>query len=418
MRTTTQDEIRTRFCSAMSEIYRAEVPLYDELLRLVRDVDGRGRDADREAPRIAIERHGAIRLGRPDELLLVRRLFAVMGMHPVGYYDLAPSGIPVHSTAFRPTSPSSLAANPFRMFTSLLRLDLVEDAALRREAERILAERRIMTQRAQVLIGVAETDGLDEAGAEELVRESLETFRWNAEASVDRSTYQRFRSAHPLIADVVCFKGPHVNHLTPRVLDIDAVHQAMIDLGMEPKETIEGPPRRANPVLLRQTSFKAREERISFAGELGTHTARFGEVEQRGAALTEKGRALYDRCLARKEAGAFNAIPDDADDLRRQDLIFCRYRATGRRATCRDLEPAIAEGAIEATPITYEDFLPASAAGIFRSNLPGEGATVRRTASARPAFEAALGAGIRDEMALYAEVATRSAREALAAIRP
>ncbi len=32
-----------------------------------------------------------------------------------------------------------------------------------------------------------------------------------------------------------------------------------------------------------------------FAGQKqGTHTARFGEIEQRGVALTPKGRQLYD----------------------------------------------------------------------------------------------------------------------------
>jgi uncharacterized glyoxalase superfamily metalloenzyme YdcJ len=54
---------------------------------------------------------------------------------------------------------------------------------------------------------------------------------------------------------------------------------------------------------LRQTSFKARPEPVEFIEEdgrrvTGAHAARFGEIEQRGAALTAKGRALYDRLLA------------------------------------------------------------------------------------------------------------------------
>ncbi len=36
-----------------------------------------------------MERHDAIRLGKPYELFTIRRLFKVMGMQPVGYYDLA-----------------------------------------------------------------------------------------------------------------------------------------------------------------------------------------------------------------------------------------------------------------------------------------------------------------------------------------
>ncbi len=418
MELVTPDEVRTRFSTSLSDLYRAEVPLYGELLRLVADINARSGDPEAGSERIALERHGAIRLGRPDELSLMARLFAVMGMAPVGYYDLAPSGVPVHSTAFRPLSAASLASNPFRMFTSLLRLELIEDLSLRSEAERILAVRRIMTPRAIALIERAEAaGGLDDAQADELVREALETFRWNAEAAVDRATYERLRKAHPLIADVVCFKGPHVNHLTPRTFDIDAVHAAMRAEGMGPKEVIEGPPRRAIPILLRQTSFRAREEQINFTGESGTHTARFGEVEQRGAALTPKGRALYDDALATGTADAFARWPDDMAGLYRAGLIFCRFRAV-RPASVPDMETAVASGAVVLEPITYEDFLPVSAAGIFRSNLAASHATaVSRRPGQVEEFEASLGCRTEDEMSLYAETQARSCREALATLR-
>ena len=136
--TVSPDDIRTRFSTALSDMYRAEVPLYGDLLRIVATINEHFENAP---SRIAIERHGAIRLGLPAELALIRRLFATMGMHPVGYYDLAPAGIPVHSTAFRPIADAALAHNPFRVFTSLLRLDLIADPDLRREAQDILQAR-------------------------------------------------------------------------------------------------------------------------------------------------------------------------------------------------------------------------------------------------------------------------------------
>jgi uncharacterized glyoxalase superfamily metalloenzyme YdcJ len=130
------------------------------------------------------------------------------------------------------------------------------------------------------------------------VQEALETFRWHRHATVDEETYHALHREHRLIADVVCFPGCHINHLTPRTLDIDRVQALMPECGIEPKALIEGPPRREVPILLRQTSFKALEEPVMFAGEhKGTHSARFGEIEQRGIALTPKGRALYDRLL-------------------------------------------------------------------------------------------------------------------------
>ena len=427
------DEIRSRFSAALSAMYRAEVPQYGELLSLVADINARVLEADPaganrlansgELSRLSEERHGAIRVGTADELAMIGRAFAVMGMTPVSYYNLAPAGVPVHSTAFRPVDPGALARNPCRVFCSLLRLELIEDAPLREEAARTLARRDIFTAGARELIATAETNGgLNADQADRFVAELLETFRWHAEATVSADTYARLVAAHRLIADVVSFKGPHINHLTPRTLDIDAAQAAMPERGITPKETIEGPPARACPILLRQTSFKALEEAIAFpSGEgavTGVHTARFGEIEQRGCALTPTGRALYDEALAKKD---FSALPDDWEALRRGGLAWFRYRPTlkglAERAETDDLDSLIAQGAVTAEPITYEDFLPISAAGIFQSNLGAEArAAAYAVDPAKAEFEQALGRPVLDEMALYQAEQDASLTETLTAL--
>lgn len=434
------DAIRTLFSQAMSDMYRSEVPQYGTLIDLVRDVNARTLEADPalrdrleaagELDRLDVERHGAIRLGTPQELRAIRRMFAVMGMVPVGYYDLSVAGIPVHSTAFRPVDEAALKRNPFRVFTSLLRLDLIEDQALAAEAEAILARRRIVTARAFELIERAEAEGgLTVAEAAEFVREALESFRWHGDATVDAETYDRFVAAHRLIADVVSFRGPHINHLTPRTLDIDAVQQQMPQRGIDPKAIIEGPPRRNAGILLRQTSFKALQETVTFQGTPGTHLARFGEIEQRGVALTPKGRALYDRLLAEVREGTdgsyterlqsiFAALPDDHDILRREALAYYRYRAAGPAPadSVASIEALIAGGALVADPQVYEDFLPVSAAGIFQSNLASDDMSNYRPAANRDAFEAALDAQVVDEMALYRATEADSLAQALEAL--
>ncbi|MBN2741711.1 MAG: DUF1338 domain-containing protein, partial [Rhodobacteraceae bacterium] len=53
-------------------------------------------------------------------------------------------------------------------------------------------------------------------------------------------------------------------------------------------------------------------------------------------------------------------------------------------------------------------FLPVSAAGIFQSNLHSEDQSNYRAAANQDAFEAALGAKVADEMALYAEIESNS----------
>ena len=401
------DALRARFATALSDAYRAEVPSYGVLLGLVARINAAvAPDAD-EGARVVVERHGAIRVGRADELAQLARLFGVLGLQPVGYYDLAPAGIPVHATAFRPVTDAALARQPFRMFTSLLRLELIADPALRAEASRILARRQLFGPALLALIDRAEGDcGLGEADAARFIAASVDLFRWHREAVVDADTYARLHAAHPLLADVVSFRGPHVNHLTPRVLDIDAAHRGMASAGLAPKDTIEGPPPRAVPVLLRQTSFRAVREPILFPGadgegREGAHAARFGEIESRGAALTRRGRALYDRLLA---AGALDRMPDDWATLRREGLVHARYRRRGPRA----------DDAVEEVPITYEDFLPVSAAGIFRSNLGDRPVAEGRDTGRREDLTDALGRSILDEMALYEATEADSLR-ALAA---
>lgn len=452
------DEIRSMFSSAMSDMYRSEVPQYGTLMELVSEINRSKLEADPELAdslahngeleRIDLERHGAIRLGKPEELFNMRRLFAVMGMHPVGYYDLSVAGVPVHSTAFRPIDEEALKRNPFRVFTSLLRLELIEDEDLRSQAEGILAQRDIFTADAIKLIYLAEKNGgLTRTQAEQFVAEALETFRWHSDATVTLETYQKLHDAHRLIADVVCFKGPHINHLTPRTLDIDAVQQNMPKRGITPKAIVEGPPARSCPILLRQTSFKALEERVNFIGgrrdeTVGTHTARFGEIEQRGIALTAEGRNLYDTLLAATRhavqinasgsnardyetelAERFRAFPDDYETLRVEKLAFFRYSPTkaGLNAAKKDdltgsINALVDQGYLRADPIIYEDFLPVSAAGIFQSNLGSDEQKNYSEQSNQEVFEDCLGAPVGDELDLYAGLEQDSLNAALEAL--
>jgi 2-oxoadipate dioxygenase/decarboxylase len=454
------DAIRASFSSAMSSMYRTEVPAYGTLLSLVAKVNAQTLAASPELrhrlektdtlDRISEERHGAIRVGTPAELAMLRRVFAIMGMHPVGYYDLSEAGVPVHSTAFRPVGDAALKINPFRVFTSLLRLDLVADPKLRDEARNILDARQIFTAEAISLVEKAETDGgLSAEDAALFVQEILETFRWHDHANVSAELYGRLHDAHRLIADVVSFKGPHINHLTPRTLDIDAIQSLMPAHGISPKAVIEGPPTRACPILLRQTSFKALEENVAFHNaekdwEAGSHTARFGEIEQRGIALTPKGRALYDRILAdsRKKVRpaadgsnaeayvaalteAFKAFPDDWDSIRRQDLGYFRYSVvecfpqnTLSPREAANIETLVAMGAVRFDPIVYEDFLPVSAAGIFQSNL-GDNTNQKFAASpSQQQFEVHLGTPVLDEFAHYASLETASIDACLKHFKP
>lgn len=435
------DEIRILFSDAMSAMYKTEVPQYAGLLDLVAEMNAEVFHTDKvlaaqmrascEMERFDVERHGAIRVGTGKELSLLRHLFSIMGMSPVGYYDLSIAGLPVHSTSFRPTTDASLRRNPFRVFTSLLRLDLITDELLREQARTTLACRSIFTPRCLDLIDKAiHNGGLNEQDAVDFVNEALETFRWHQEATVAQETYKQLNTAHALVADVVCFKGPHINHLTPRVLDIDKAHQEMMRRGIKTKASIEGPPKRKVPILLRQTSFLALEESIRFTGSdagIASHKARFGEIEQRGCALTPKGRALYDKLLKDSIEGkgiaeAFAEFPDDVDSLHMEGLAYFSYAVDELKARIEvppshtNVEKLLNDGWLHLVPILYEDFLPVSAAGIFRSNLGHESKNEYSGGGNQSQFEEALGSPVANEFELYQLAQDSSLALALARI--
>ena len=423
------DSLRTKFALAMSAMYKSEVPLYGDLVEIVLGVNEKtmaSRDDEPNASaasirasseRLTLERHGAIRLGTPYELQTVRRIFTVLGMCAIGYYDLSVAGLPMHATCFRPKDVSSLDRNPFRVFTTLLRPELLHSDEAKDLAMSLLKRRKLFTDQLLEMLDIAESQGnrLTPSQAETFIPQSLLTFSWRPVAAATISQYTLLKAEHPILADITCFRSAHINHLAPRTLDISAAQTAMQNAGMAVKSRIEGPPSRKCPILLRQTSFLALEETVKFMIDEAialpdeetalvnrdglveaSHRARFGEIEERGAAVTAKGRELYDKLLeesmskAREALGpeevdaimakAFEQYPDDWNDLRRQGLIYCEFRC-GQQAWQSSkppkilveeqslLEALIQRGIIEASPITYEDFLPFSAAGIFQSNL-------------------------------------------------
>ena len=452
--------IRNRFSTTMSDMYKNEVPLYGDLLNLVDEINNDVLSESKEIKaqlaqtgeitRLNMERHGAIRLGKPYELFTMRRLFRVMGMFPLGYYDLASAGVPVHSTAFRAIENTALNQAPFRVFTSLLRLDLIDDKKLRDNIQTILENRQIFSEKALALIDKSEKEGgLNQEDAEIFVQEALETFRWHDTATVNHEMYQALLGQHRLIADVIAFKGPHINHLTPRTLDIDKVQASMEARNIPPKDTIEGPPTRKCPILLRQTSFKALTEKVTFKDELGNtktgeHKARFGEIEQRGVALTKKGQDLYNELLGktRKAIGGspnaetaskynqllsenFKAFPDNYQELQSEKLAYFHYFTTDKiksilkdkTYTKLDINQLLQDGYLNIEPMVYEDFLPVSAAGIFASNLGTDDAEHEYEASSNQSlFEKDLGEPVYELIKWYEDMQNETIEKCLAQI--
>lgn len=152
--------------------------------------------------------------------------------------------------------------------------------------------------------------------------------------------------------------------------------------------------------------------------------------------LPPKGRELYGRLLGEstklavglgpEEADAlaievFKQYPDDWTKLRKQGLIYCEYRcahtSSQQPAVGREevpiLEQLISKRLVEVSPITYEDFLLFSAAGIFQSNLQsgkgtGQPMGTTRSSSNQKGLEKALGMELLDLDNWYASAQRQS----------
>jgi len=417
--TVTSTDLRTRFAARLSRLYASEVPLYQTLVDVSQEVNervlrGQGGDAERlgSIGRVTAERHGAIRVGSPAELAQVARVFGALGMHPCGFYDLRdahPQPIPVVSTAFRPLDRDELATNPFRVFTSMLVPEdrRFFDTALEARLQRFLAARRLFPDELLVLADRAREHGeLSPEDAERFLDLAAASFALSADP-VDRAWYQELERISSVAADIGGVTTTHINHLTPRVLDIDDLYVSMQERGVEMIDQIQGPPRWDGPdVLLRQTSFRALSEARSFRDPDGTLSSgalrvRFGEVEARGIALTSEGRDLYERLVrdvdtrlaqqpdrTRQEVAVevwSEGMPRTEAELCRRGLAFFTYAWSdaARTGSLSDQQHAalalgklnglLDAGVVVADPIVYEDFLPRSAAGIFASNLTDGG---------------------------------------------
>jgi len=454
-------ELRTRFAARLSRLYGTEVPAYRTLVEVAQEVNQRviareGAEAERlgSIDRVTAERHGAIRVGTPRELAQVSRVFGALGMFPCGFYDLrdaAPAPVPVVSTAFRPLDRAELAANPFRVFTSLLVPEdrRFFDPDLEDRLSRFLAARELFPAELLALADVAIEHGeLPAADADRYLELAEASFALSADP-VDRVWYRELERISGVAADIGGVTTTHLNHLTPRVLDIDDLYASMQLRGIEMIDEIQGPPRWDGPdVLLRQTSFRALAEPRTFRDADGGTSegelrVRFGEVEARGIALTPAGRDRYDELVAVVD----RRLADDPD-LRRADVAPQVWRE-GLPATERDLclaglgfftfavDPAVAAGrlapeqanvletgdvaalaragVLHPEPIVYEDFLPRSAAGIFASNLTESGTMDANQGGAErdPDWMAdVMGSTVNVPEELYAQEASASLGEA------
>jgi uncharacterized glyoxalase superfamily metalloenzyme YdcJ len=202
-------QLRAEFAVRLAALYGAEVPAYNTLVEVSKEVNSdfvkaNGADAERlgSIERVTAERHGAIRVGSPTELAQVARIFAGFGMHAVGFYDLrdaSKSSVPVVSTAFRPIEADELARNPFRVFTSMLVSNDPRffDEATQDRLEAFISQRQLFSPRLLELADLSTTQhGLAPMHATEFLDLATAAFKLSDTPSTGSGT-DTWRASRP-----------------------------------------------------------------------------------------------------------------------------------------------------------------------------------------------------------------------------
>ncbi|MEM9752809.1 MAG: DUF1338 family protein [Planctomycetota bacterium] len=243
-------QMQNRLFAELSRMFGQEVPLYDKSLlcnlvcnRAVCELIGQRFPGfsitDEQIDLTSGERHGAIRIGKPEEYRWVGRFFAAFAMHPHNFYDMTALGgksQPVIATAFRSKH------NPeHRVFSSLLMTNYFDDST-RDRVESLLAGRQVFSDRAKELIEKDERQGgLDAEDAKALIAEATNRiFKWTGEARGHALYTDLCAGGFKIAADVACFESHHLNHLTPNTFCMDLYTSAMkLCLGELDRETFQ-----------------------------------------------------------------------------------------------------------------------------------------------------------------------------------
>lgn len=388
--------LRTEIVSQILSVFEKNIPIYKEMMAVADTINQKAGAI--EAERLGRIMHAAIRCANPEELQMIRRIFALMANSPVNYYDLREK-VSVQSTAFRPITRIEINLNGFRVFCSMLDMECIGKEH-RTFVQSIIDRRSLFSSKLVELVEIGEEQGgFDKTQAESFVQECVTLFTRPDEALISFDEYKQLKSINKVVAQVLVCNALAFNHLTPSVASVPEAHAEMVKRGIKAIKVYQGPV--GLDVILRQTSCLAPAVMLQFPNGDGTFTEAeyqetFVEFEERQQALTPVGRLLFEQmyssgkqCLLMGEDdegyaehyyttmnSALLAFPRDLIGLWKKGYAYFTFKATksGLSHPVRELadmsfDELIEKGFIELIPQIYEDFYGPAATNIFNSNI-------------------------------------------------
>ena len=215
-----RSEIGTRTSAALTRMYEQENPIFKLILALAKKASGI------DAAAIV---HGAIRLPEGQEYTDAVKIMEACGLSLQNIYHL-----PEHHIIASAACPDPLAHESFRMFMSMLRVtDAVNDIIanpkteyvakdperFRDQVKQAIAARPGIDRKLLTLADKAGSqDGLTEAELHAFTKGVTDWLQMDTETPIDKALYETLiAEGSDVLADVVCFKKTHLNHLTPQI---------------------------------------------------------------------------------------------------------------------------------------------------------------------------------------------------------
>lgn len=410
------DEMRSKYIEMLTDQFQEKFLDYGVLSDLVRDINNITLIQNTALYEQLIqqrERHFFSQvlcahyvLNNAEDLEWLRRIFAIIGLFPVGFYQLGSPDFPLPSTLFRPLQHEAIRRQPFRILLSVRNLTETQGISGMQPLERLASRTQLKGQFIEFIYKFEKYGMLNAVEAQHFLTalmqyvhpecQSLSPQAWMSE------TTQNLNPAR---------QNAFIGQMTLPCLNMEKATQLTRDLGLDPLDHLEAPSQRNYPILSNKMSILLKSPHSSESA----HRCQF-QIEQRGLALTAKGLKLVQGIfkhlvveLAQKTRTisqqrrlinqAFKSLPDSDVTLYRQGLAYFRFClnpdampvALGSY-TKQDVPQLLRHQVIQLVPIMFEDIVQPDLSQYAPALLEQH----------KKQFEAGLGCPVHDPMPYYA----------------
>lgn len=428
------DEIRLKYVQMISDLFHSRYSVYGVVFDIVRDVNNMAliqnaslydemvKKGQKQTFSQELSAHYI--LFNPGDLGIIRRIFAVMGLYPVGFYNLDLNGKSLASTLFKPLNKIALKQQPFRITVSLANQSFDNEC----EQHNVPKNRLDLSEKFLGLLQKFEKySALNELDVHYFIQELQENLH-KPDYDMQCCEQRPFRSSMNQIRESIMIRSTSL-----ACLNLPKVIEELKHFDLYAIDDLDGPSDRKHPLLFNKMNINLRskhpdhQKSDSDNQNIPVFTI---QLEQRGLALTAKGHQFFKSILSNLKSRleprtrlslvqkrklmnqVFKRFPDSSYSLYRKGLAYFTFSVNpeieiidDRYWTEEDLPRLIRSKRILLTPLIFEDIY---------SSYSVHASSSFDFVEEKKSFEAYLGTCIHDEMRYYVLCQEQSLQTCLA----